>query len=116
MVVDELEHIYREGGYVREFHSSGFFPERGFDLVVLLRTSNTQLYDRLKGREYSEKKITENIECEILEVTAEEVKESYKPEVIMEVQSNAAEDVERNLNDIIEWIKKWVVQQKEAML
>ena len=39
-------------------------------MIILLRCNNTDLYDRLKARNYSEKKITENIECEILEVTS----------------------------------------------
>lgn len=40
---------------------------------MLLRANNTVLFDRLKARGYNEKKISENIECEILEVTKEEV-------------------------------------------
>lgn len=40
---------------------------------MLLRTNNTVLFDRLKGRGYNEKKITENIECEILDVSKDEV-------------------------------------------
>lgn len=44
----------------------------------MLRCNNTYLYDRLKERNYAEEKITENIECEILEVTSEEVYTSYK--------------------------------------
>lgn len=31
------------------------------------------LYDRLKARGYEDKKITENIECEILDVSKDEV-------------------------------------------
>ena len=41
--------------------------------MVLLRCNNTELYDRLQARGYNEKKITENIECEILDVLKEEV-------------------------------------------
>lgn len=113
MICDELEYIHEKGGHVLEFHTSGFFPERWFDLVVLLRTDNSLLYDRLKARSYSEKKITENIECEILEVTADECKESYKEEVIMELQSDKPEQVEANLSKVIEWVKQWVAQKKE---
>jgi broad-specificity NMP kinase len=46
-------------------------------MVILLRCNNTTLYDRLKSRGYNEKKIEENLECEILEVTSEEVYNSY---------------------------------------
>ena len=48
MVCDELEPMMsQQGGIILEFHSCDFFPERWFDLVVLLRTSNTHLFDRL---------------------------------------------------------------------
>lgn len=113
MVVDYLEFIHEEGGYVVEFHTSGMFPERWFDLVVLLRCDNTPLYDRLKARGYAEKKITENLDCEILEVTADEAKDSYKPEIIMELRSDSEEDVEKNLSAIIEWVKAWAEQRKD---
>ncbi len=74
MVCDELEPLMStRGGIILEFHSCDFFPERWFQLVVLLRCDNTQLYDRLQARGYNEKKITENIECEILDVLKEEV-------------------------------------------
>ena len=53
--------------------------------MVLLRCNNTDLYDRLKERGYTEKKINENIECEIFGVLQEEVQESYKPEITLEL-------------------------------
>jgi DNA-binding MarR family transcriptional regulator len=51
---------------------------RWFDLVVVLTTDNTILYDRLEKRGYSERKISENIECEIMNVIVEEARESYR--------------------------------------
>lgn len=59
-----------EGGIVVDHHSSDFFPERFFDLVVVLQTDNSHLYDRLHKRGYAEAKIRENIECEIMQVRA----------------------------------------------
>ena len=48
MVCDELEPMMSaQGGIILEFHSCDFFPERWFDLVVLLRVNNTNLFDRL---------------------------------------------------------------------
>ena len=44
---------------------------------MLLRTNNTVLYDRLKARGYEDKKITENIECEILDVSKDEVERLF---------------------------------------
>jgi len=47
---DELENIMQDGGKIVDFHSCDIFPERWFDLVVVLRSNNTILYDRLKAR------------------------------------------------------------------
>lgn len=38
------------GGNIVEYHSCEFFPERWFDIVFVLRTDNTALYDRLTAR------------------------------------------------------------------
>lgn len=68
-----------DGGVIIEHHSVDWFPERWFDLVIVLRTDNTILYDRLAKRygpclllifyrDYSQHKITENVECEIMQV------------------------------------------------
>ena len=101
MVNDELEPILNEGGVILDFHSSGFLPEDSINFVVLLRCNNTELYDRLAARGYSEKKITENIDCEIMEVTSEEVRESYKQDIILELKSEKIEDMENNLDKVI---------------
>ena len=101
MVNDELEPVLNEGGVILDFHSSAFLPERAINLVVLLRCNNTELYDRLKARGYSDKKITENIDCEIMEVTSEEVKDSYKEDIIVELKSEKIEDMEINLDKVI---------------
>ena len=101
MVCDNLEEEMCQGGKILEFHTSGFFPERWFQCVVLLRVDNTPLYDRLKERGYGEEKIRENIECEILQVTHEEVFDSYKAEAILELQNDKLEQMEENLEKII---------------
>jgi len=49
-VCDELEPVLGEGGNVVDYHSCGFFPERWFQLVVVLKTDNAVLYPRLEGR------------------------------------------------------------------
>ena len=106
MVNDELEPILNEGGVILDFHSSSFIPEALINFVVLLRCNNTELYDRLVARGYSEKKITENIDCEIMEVTAEEVRDSYKQDIIMELKSEKIEDMEINLEKVISELEK----------
>ena len=100
LVCDELEPIMAAGGVILEFHSCDFFPERWFQLVVLLRCDNTNLFDRLQERGYNQSKIDENIECEIFGELAEEVKESYKPEICMELQSCTVEQMQENLETV----------------
>lgn len=74
--------------------------------MVLLRCNNTELFDRLQTRGYNEKKITENIECEILDVLKEEVESSYKPEIILELQSEKIDDMQNNIEIIVDRIKQ----------
>ena len=50
-VVDELEDQMCEGGNIVDYHGCDFFPERWFDIVFVLRTNNTLLYDRLKQKQ-----------------------------------------------------------------
>jgi adenylate kinase len=100
-IVAELASTVETGGCVLDFHSAYFFPEEWADLVVLLRCNNTVLFDRLSERGYSEKKIKENIECEIMEVTADDVKENFDPKVILELSNEKIEDMEKNIESII---------------
>jgi adenylate kinase len=106
MVCDYLENLIEEGGCLLDFHSAGFLPEDWVDLIVLLRCNNTELYDRLKERGYNEKKITENIECEIMEVTADDVKENFNSEKIMELKSEVIDDMEKNLDIVMDKINE----------
>lgn len=102
MVCDELEPLMQNGGIILEFHSCNFFPERWFQLVVLLRCNNTELFDRLQARGYKQEKITENIECEIFGELEAEVAESYKPEITIQLQSEQVEDMQNNIEKIVE--------------
>lgn len=106
MVLDFLENIIPKGGCIVDFHSSGFFPERYFDMVILLRCDNPILYKRLEARGYPQEKITENVDCEIHDVVKEEVFDSYKPDIILEAWNNKDEDVGTIMGFIFEALKK----------
>jgi broad-specificity NMP kinase len=101
MVCDELEPLINNGGVILDFHSSAFLPEDWVDLVVLLRCDNTVLYDRLHERGYNENKIKENIECEIMEVTAEEVREAFDEKKILELKSEKIDDMSNNIDVVV---------------
>lgn len=49
-LLDELEDVLKEGGKVVDFHTCEIFPERWFDLVLVLRTETAPLYDRMEKR------------------------------------------------------------------
>ncbi len=101
MVCDELEPMMQQGGVILEFHSSDFFPQRWFKYVVLLRTNNTELYDRLAARGYEARKVTENIECEIMNVTSDEVHAAYREDQVVELESNTVTDMETNVSRLV---------------
>ena len=91
-----------------------FFPERWFDIVFVLRTDNTILYDRLgeKGRGYSGKKLEDNLECEIFQTILDEAKESYPEEIVHELPSNTDEDLKQNVSRISSWISQWLLDNE----
>uniref|UniRef100_A0A8C9UDG5 Adenylate kinase 6 n=1 Tax=Serinus canaria TaxID=9135 RepID=A0A8C9UDG5_SERCA len=107
-VVDELEARMSEGGVIVDYHGCDFFPERWFHIVFVLRTDNSCLYDRLQSRGYTGKKLQDNIQCEIFQTLYEEAVLSYKKEIVHQLPSNTPEDLERNLDQIMQWIEQWM--------
>jgi adenylate kinase len=112
MVCDYLEPHLGGGGCIVDFHSACDFPERWFDLVVLLRCNNTVLYDRLKPRGYSEEKIKNNIECEILEVMSEEVYEAYDKSIVLQLGNEKEEDMSVNMQTVFARLKDFEILKK----
>ena len=107
-LLDELEPLAAAGGLLLEHHSCALFPERWFDLVLVLRTDNTLLFDRLVRRGYSARKVQENVECEIMRVVADEALASYEREgVVHELQSETPRDIEENAARVEQWLAQW---------
>lgn len=113
-LLDEMEDMLADGGNVVEYHSCDFFPERWFDLVVVLRTENSILYDRLQKRGYSQKKIEENLQAEIFGVVAEEAQKSYDANIVVELQSNALPDMQSNVDRAVQWAQQWLRDRAKA--
>ena len=44
-------------------------------------------------RAYSEKKLSDNVEAEIMQVILDEAREAYREEIVIELPSNTIEDV-----------------------
>lgn len=91
-LLDLLEPQMAKGGNIVEYHGCDFFPERWFQLVFVIQCDNTILYDRLKKRNYKEKKIKENIECEIFHTILEEAQDSYDEEIVHALKNENSED------------------------
>lgn len=55
-------------------------------------------------RGYSEKKLAENMEAEIMQVILDEARESYKEEIVIELSSDSLDALEANVVRIAEFI------------
>jgi len=105
-IVDHLEERMSRGGVILDTHSLiSYFPERWFDLVLVLEADNTVLFDRLTKRGYSPAKVQENVECEIMKVVRDEAQESYAEEIVQILPSNTVEDLEQNLERVQQWLR-----------
>ena len=58
-------------------------------------------------RGYPLKKIQENNEAEIMGVVSEEARESYPPEIVVELQSESTDDLEANVARVVAWVEAW---------
>ena len=74
----------------------------------------TSLFLILWDSKYSLKKIAENNEAEIMEVVAQEARDSYEPEIVVELKSESVGDLESNVARIVEWIHAWKKDHPEG--
>ena len=77
----------------------------------MLQTDNSILYKILETRGYNEKKLTNNIQCEMFQVLYEEALASYKNEIVHQLRSDKPEDLENNINEILKWVEQWIKDQ-----
>lgn len=114
-LLDEIEEDVMKGGYIIDWHVCDVFPKSWIDLVVVLRANSTILYDRLKGRNYPEKKLQENLDAEIMQVILEEALESYDEEIVVELQSNDTDEIDSNVERIDSWLKQWKLDHPDGI-
>ncbi|KAK6349647.1 factor activating pos9, variant 2 [Orbilia brochopaga] len=113
-LLDTIEEDVKKGGHIIDWHVCDVFPKSWVDLVVVLRTDNTILYDRLKARGYSDNKIEENIDAEIMQVILDEAQDAYDQEIVIELRSDQHEEVESNVERITAWIEQWQKDNEES--
>ena len=58
-------------------------------------------------RGYSSAKVSETVECEIMQVVAEEARECYRPEIVHVCASDTLEDLEANATRVTQWLDAW---------
>jgi adenylate kinase len=128
--LDAIEDEVKEGGYIIDWHACDLFPRSWIDLVVVLRVKSETLYDRLKERsvhcfelldslyetltqhrKYPDKKLQENLDSEIMEVLLQEAHDSYDAEIIVELRSDTAEELDANIDRIEAWVKQWKIDR-----
>eukprot|EP00551_Chaetoceros_affinis_P000295 CAMPEP_0203656558 /NCGR_PEP_ID=MMETSP0088-20131115/41972_1 /ASSEMBLY_ACC=CAM_ASM_001087 /TAXON_ID=426623 /ORGANISM="Chaetoceros affinis, Strain CCMP159" /LENGTH=239 /DNA_ID=CAMNT_0050517589 /DNA_START=75 /DNA_END=794 /DNA_ORIENTATION=+ len=98
-----------KGNLVADYHACELFPERWFDLILVLRADTHVLYDRLVQRGYGDTKRTQNMDCEIMNVVLDEAKESYAKEIVVELKSNSVVDMDQNVDRVVSWYRQWIV-------
>lgn len=118
-LVDIMEPLIGESdeegmGCVVDFHLCEVFPERWFDLCLVLRADTEVLYDRLTTRGYSDRKRSANIESEIMQVVLDEAREAYDKSIVHEVPSNNIEQMESNVERVELWVKQWVIDNNDG--
>ena len=105
-VVDALAEEAASGNCIIDTHDVCLVPDN-VDLIVVLRTDHTLLWDRLKQRSYSDRKIQENNDAEIMNVVLEEatqVGQDLEIEVI-ERQNDTVDDQNENIKWLLERLK-----------
>lgn len=113
-LLDSMEDLMIQGGKIVDYHSAEMFPERWFDVIFVLRTNNTVLYDRLKERGYSGRKLEDNIDCEIFETILEEARASYREEIVHELPNDDLDQLADNVNRICQWLEQWKIDNRQT--
>ncbi|CAF1177246.1 unnamed protein product [Adineta ricciae] len=102
-------------GLVIDYHSAGIIPDSDhIHGIFVVRCSNDKLYDRLKQRDYSDKKIEQNIQSEIFQVCLDEAQETFDQAIVHEITNETEEDFKKNAENLTNWIQQWSSNNSSA--
>ena len=87
--------------------SPAAMEETGKAVCVSLRMNAVTNSMALPFSRYSEKKIAENNEAEILSVVEEEARNGYAEEAIVVLPSEKADQLESHTERVVAWIHEW---------
>lgn len=98
-MIEALEEVIDpEEDTVIDGHLSHHFPA---DFCIVLRCNPEELRERLSERDYSEEKIEENVESEILDVLLGEAVSNQKNIIEIDTTDRTAEDVAKEIKNRI---------------
>ena len=106
-LLDAIEPELQAGGQIIDWHACDLFPPSMIDLVLVIRCDSTTLYDRLQARGYDQNKLDENMDAEIMEVLLQEARDAYDEQIVVELRSEDADQIEQNVERIESWIETW---------
>lgn len=66
------------------------------------------------SRNYAEAKLQENLDSEIMEVLLQEAHEAFDEEIVIELTSNTADEMETNADRIEAWVRQWKTDNNAA--
>lgn len=81
---------------------------------MVVRCNSTILYDRLQARGYDGAKLEENMDAEIMEVLLQEARDAYDEEIVVELQSDDADQIDENLERLEAWVKQWKQEHADS--
>ena len=118
-VHDYLDEEYFEkspspSGLIIDYHSAGIVPDSdAIHGVFVVRCSNDKLYDRFQQRQYSTKKIEQNIQSEIFQICLDEARETFDETIVHELSNETEEDFQKNVTNLSNWIEQWCADNKK---
>lgn len=78
----------------------GWLKGTSCSLLIVARSADIR-------RGYTEAKLQENLDSEIMEVLLDEAREAFDAEIVVELTSNTSDEMEGNVERIDAWIKQW---------
>lgn len=101
MLADETKN------YIVECHSVSTVPKKLIHHTFVLRVPSTTIYyDRLAARNYPKAKISENVDCEIMQVVWMDAVDYFGPENVTVLISETQEHLQEALTEALETIKE----------
>jgi adenylate kinase len=63
----------------------------------------------------TEKKLQENLDSEIMQVILDEAQESYDENIVIELRSDNADEIEANVERMAQWVKNWISDHPDGV-